>query len=80
MKKLSLILFILSLGLDVNGQIIPVKRDTTRRLGEVKVEAIIKRKIESDMKMAVSVDEFLASSESISFIKRGGLCMGTLTE
>ncbi|MGE8380689.1 MAG: hypothetical protein ACN6PN_20135 [Sphingobacterium sp.] len=71
MRKLSIILFILSLGLKVHGQSIPVKRDTTRRLGEVNVEATIKRKIESDMKMAVSVDEFLASSDNISFIKRG---------
>lgn len=31
----------------------------------------VKEKIKTDMKMAVSVDEFLASSDQISFIKRG---------
>src|SRR3546814_11920287 len=30
-----------------------------------------KRKIETELKMAVSVDELLASSDHISFIKRG---------
>ncbi|MDF2516566.1 MAG: TonB-dependent receptor [Sphingobacterium sp.] len=71
MKKLSTVLFILSLGLKVHGQGTPEKRDTTRRLGEVNVDAQVRRKVESDLKMAVSVDEFLASSDNISFIKRG---------
>ncbi|MDY0090768.1 MAG: TonB-dependent receptor [Flavobacteriaceae bacterium] len=39
-------------------------------LEEVKI-SVVKKKIETEMKMAVSVDEFLASSEQISFIKRG---------
>ena len=34
-------------------------------------DRIAKKKIETELKMAVSVDEFLASSENISFIKRG---------
>lgn len=71
MKKLSIVLFVLAIGLEVNGQSTTVKRDTANRLAEVKVDAKIKRKIESDLKMAVSVDEFLASSDNISFIKRG---------
>lgn len=40
-------------------------------LEEMKIEVAVKKKIEKDMKMAVSVDEFLASSDQISFIKRG---------
>ncbi|WP_066225204.1 TonB-dependent receptor plug domain-containing protein [Formosa haliotis] len=40
-------------------------------LDEVLIIAAKKSKIETDMKMAVTVDEFLASSNSISFIKRG---------
>lgn len=46
------------------------QRDSSRTLEEVTV-TVAKRKIETEMKMAVTVDEFLASSESISFIKRG---------
>ncbi|MGO1672346.1 MAG: TonB-dependent receptor plug domain-containing protein, partial [Sphingobacterium sp.] len=45
--------------------------DTTERIEAVTIMGIAKRKIETEMKMAVSVDEFLASSESISFVKRG---------
>lgn len=40
-------------------------------LDEISVLAQAKEKIRTDLKMAVSVDEFLASSEQISFIKRG---------
>ncbi len=40
-------------------------------LDEISVRAQVKEKIRTDLKMAVSVDEFLASSEQISFIKRG---------
>ncbi len=47
------------------------KQDTVQKIEEVKVKGIRKRKIETEMKMAVSVDEFLASSDKISFIKRG---------
>ncbi|HTO34978.1 MAG TPA: hypothetical protein VLZ72_01980, partial [Flavobacterium sp.] len=39
-------------------------------LEEVKI-SVFKKKIETEMKMAVTVDEFLASSDQISFIKRG---------
>lgn len=48
-----------------------VQQDSTKRIEEVKVSAQRKRKLETDIKMAVSVDEFLASSDKISFIKRG---------
>jgi len=47
------------------------QNDSIKTLDEVKVNAVVKKKIETDMKMAVSVDEFLASSANISFIKRG---------
>jgi len=46
-------------------------KDTISTIEEVKITAQAKRKIETEMKMAVSVDEFLASSANISFIKRG---------
>lgn len=48
-----------------------IKRDTTQHIKEVKVTSRAVRKVETDLKMAVSVDEFLASSNNISFIKRG---------
>jgi iron complex outermembrane recepter protein len=47
------------------------QNDSINILDEVKVNAVVKKKIETDMKMAVSIDEFLASSANISFIKRG---------
>ncbi len=71
MKQLSIILGVLLLGMNANAQNTEVQGDTTRLLDEVKIIGIAKRKIETEMKMAVSVDEFLASSDNISFIKRG---------
>lgn len=70
MKKTSAILFLLCLGINANAQKTPSARDTTQRIEEINITAI-KKKIETEIKMAVSVDEFLASSESISFVKRG---------
>ena len=46
-------------------------QDTTQTLEAVTITATAKRKMETDMKMVISIDEFLASSERISFIKRG---------
>lgn len=71
MKKQRITLFILFLGMNANAQNTQLPSDTTKRLEEVKINVIAKRKIETEMKMAVSVDEFLASSDNISFIKRG---------
>jgi len=71
MKKLSVIFLVLFLGMNANAQDAETPRDTSKHLEEVKIIGIAKRKIETEMKMAVSVDEFLASSENISFIKRG---------
>lgn len=68
---LAITLFFVLYTHQVLGQHDHGTADTTRRIGEVEVSAKVKRKIETDMKMAVSVDEFLASSEQISFIKRG---------
>ncbi len=71
MMKLHIILGILFLGVNAKAQNAPILNDSTRRIEEVKVIAKAKKKIETEMKMAVSVDEFLASSDNISFIKRG---------
>ncbi|WP_047246988.1 TonB-dependent receptor plug domain-containing protein [Maribacter thermophilus] len=70
MKRIILAIFLL--GLFANAQNTPIKKDTLNvALDEVIVIAAKKKKIETEMKMAVSVDEFLASSDNISFIKRG---------
>lgn len=45
--------------------------DSSGTLDAVTVIATTKKKIETEMKMSVSVDEYLASSDNISFIKRG---------
>ena len=71
MKQITTIL--LFFGIFVNAQNTKVENDSIK---EVQIEAIQiitekKIKIETEMKMAVSVDEFLASSDQISFIKRG---------
>ncbi len=60
-------------GVTVHGQQAPEQeaRDSTKLIQEVSITATAKRKIATDLKMAVSVDEFLASSDNISFIKRG---------
>ena len=69
MKNLLAVFGFLFLGVSANAQKVPTQPDSAKRIEEVKV--IAKRKIETDMKMSVSVDEFLASSQKISFIKRG---------
>src|SRR5690554_7662773 len=69
MKKITYILFLL--GLFVSAQHEQVEKDSIESLDEVQLLFITKKKIETEMKMAVSVDEFLASSDNISFIKRG---------
>lgn len=64
MKAITILLLLL--GISAAAQ-----NDSINILDEVKVNATVKKKIETDMKMAVSVDEFLASSANISFVKRG---------
>lgn len=68
--KHIIIIPLLFLGLFIKAQ--KTEKDSlVRRLEEIKITSIIKKKIETDMKMSVSVDEFLSSSSQISFIKRG---------
>jgi len=62
---------VLCLGTVVHAQHISRQPDSTHILDEVNVNAVVNKQIETEMKMAVSVDEFLASSDNISFIKRG---------
>ncbi len=71
MKLLVIIFLICLFRLNALAQHTQMESDTTKTLEEVSVTAIAKRKIETELKMAVSVDEFLASSDNISFIKRG---------
>ncbi len=68
MKQFGIILIFL--GVAINAQHRKVKKDSIAHIDEVKVKSN-KKKIETEMKMTVSVDEFLASSDKISFIKRG---------
>src|SRR5690606_36727196 len=72
MKTLYLICGGLFFGTHVLAQHAPTQTDSIRQIEEIEIMATVKKKIETDMKMTVSVDEFLASSEQISFIKRGG--------
>lgn len=69
MKKLLRILLLF--GITVSAQNTNPSLDSIKVLNEVKITGAAKKKIETDMKMAVSVDEYLASSDNISFIKRG---------
>lgn len=69
MKKLLIVFGVLIIGINANAQ--QDHKDSSEMLKEVKVVVNAKKKIETDMKMAVSVDEYLASSDNISFIKRG---------
>ncbi|WP_437918845.1 TonB-dependent receptor [Sphingobacterium sp. LRF_L2] len=68
MKRIGIAAILFLVAMQGNAQVQP---DSTRHIEEVKVSGLVKKKIETDMKMSVSVDEFLASSEQISFIKRG---------
>lgn len=69
MKPLTIPL--LFLGMVAHAQNTQVPPDSIKILDEVNVIGVLKKKMETDLKMAVSVDEFLASSDNISFIKRG---------
>jgi len=73
MKHIPISFLVLFLGMNANAQHThrQEQSDSTKRIEEVTVTAKVKRKIETELKMAVSVDEFLASSDNISFIKRG---------
>src|SRR5690606_32768503 len=71
MKNLLIIVGTLLLGMYTQAQHVPMTRDSIHKIEEVNVTANAKKKIETEMKMAISVDECLASSDNISFIKRG---------
>ncbi len=68
MKYLILLLFA---AMSVTAQNKPTHNDSINKLKDVKVITAVKNKIETEMKMAVSVDDFLSSLDNISFIKRG---------
>lgn len=68
MKYLVLLFFA---AMSVTAQNKPTHNDSINKLKEVKVNTAVKNKIETEMKMAVSVDDFLSSLDNISFIKRG---------
>ncbi|HMR91639.1 MAG TPA: hypothetical protein PKC69_04970 [Chitinophagaceae bacterium] len=71
MKQLNIIFWLLFSGINAVAQNKQPQSDSSKLLEEVKILATVKKKIETEMKMAVSVDEFLASADNISFIKRG---------
>nr|WP_315030872.1 TonB-dependent receptor [uncultured Chryseobacterium sp.] len=68
MKQLGLILVFL--GTLMNAQNRKIQKDSIAVLEEIEVKGG-KKKGGTKIKMAVSVDEFLATSDNISFIKRG---------
>ncbi|BAP29177.1 TonB-dependent receptor [Chryseobacterium sp. StRB126] len=68
MKQFGMILMFL--GVIIHAQNRKARKDSITLLDKVEVKSG-KKKMETDMKMSVSVDEFLASSDKISFIKRG---------
>lgn len=70
MKQITIAL--LFLGMFANAQNKKAQNDSLEIiLDEIEIISMTKKKIETDMKMVVSVDEFLASSDHISFVKRG---------
>ena len=62
---------IICFGALINAQITDNKKDSIQNIKQVNIIGIAKKKIETDMKLSVTVDEFLASFDNISFIKRG---------
>ncbi|ASW75011.1 TonB-dependent receptor [Chryseobacterium piperi] len=68
MKKIAITLAFW--GVLGNAQHRKVSRESITTLDELEVGSV-KKGIETNMKQTVSVDEFLASSDQISFIKRG---------
>lgn len=73
MKRRKLLILFLFAGTSMFAQQAEIQVDSLKNveLKTIEVFGEAKRNIETEMKMAVSVDEFLASSEQISFIKRG---------
>lgn len=73
MKRRKLLILFLFAGTSIFAQQAEFQSDSLKNieLKTIEVFGEAKRNIETEMKMAVSIDEFLASSEQISFIKRG---------
>ncbi|WP_164112994.1 MULTISPECIES: TonB-dependent receptor [Sphingobacterium] len=71
MRWIHVILWGIIMTTRVSSQEISAHRDSSKLLEEVKVMGVVKKKVKTDLKLAVTVDEFLASSQNISFIKRG---------
>ncbi len=71
MKTIIILLVFVLAGMQASAQETPVQKDSTHVMQEVTISARMRKRIETDMKMAVSVDEYLASAQNISFIKRG---------
>lgn len=67
MKKIILPVFLLSIGVSAQN----ISKEEVKNLNEVKIKTIKRQKIRTDVKLACSVDEYLSSSENISFIKKG---------
>lgn len=68
MRFILILIFFSSLLL--NAQTPEEPQDSLIVLGDLKIMAT-KQKMQTDLKMAITVDEFLASSDNISFVKRG---------
>lgn len=68
MKQLGIVLMFW--GILINAQSRKTRKDSTTLLEKVEVKGN-KKKMGTDMKMSASVDELMASSDQISFIKRG---------
>jgi len=66
-KEIGFAFLFLAFGKLVNAQKHHEQADSVKVIKTLKVRAVANRKIESDLKMAVSVDEFLASSDQISW-------------
>ncbi len=70
MKRITIAILLITTV--VSAQSVQKKSDSLGvALDEVVIIAAKKKQLETEMKMAVTVDEFLASSNNISFIKRG---------
>lgn len=70
-RKVFLVISLFAFGSNLFAQEQWNRKDSIQQIDSVKVTANRAKKIETDIKMAVSIDEFLASSSAISFIKRG---------
>ena len=64
MRRIILTLIILCFGIGVMAQHTSAKKDTIEKIEEVRINGVAKRKIQTDLKMSVSVDEFLSSSKN----------------